>query len=278
MKKTVLQFKNVSIHYANDFRAVGDVNFAVKKGECLAIVGESGSGKTTLAKAALGILPKNTKIFGSIKIGDMEIVGAKEKTLRNIRGLFAGFVAQEPFSAFNPLFSVFDHVAEAWRVHDLKPENPRIFDSLEKLGIENAANSCQKYPFQWSGGMLQRAGIAASAAHTPEIIIADEPTSALDADRADAILTALRETNAAILLISHDINLVRRFADRIAVFRQGEIVEIGETKSVFENPKHEYTKLLLSADSHKNSEIEKAKNRNRFGSEKSEQNLRQKRQ
>lgn len=260
MTETILQFKNVSIAYANGFRAVCDVNFAVEKGECLAIVGESGSGKTTLAKAALGILPKNTKISGSIKIGNMEIVGASEKTLRKIRGLFAGFVAQEPFSAFNPLFSVFDHIAEAWRIHDLTPVKTEIYNSLENLGIENAASNSNKYPFEWSGGMLQRATIAASAAHAPKIIIADEPTSALDTDRANSVLKALQKTDAAILIISHDINLVRRYADRIAVFRRGEIVEIGETERIFENPKHEYTKLLLSADVYeKDAEIGKTK-------------------
>lgn len=260
IKPSIITFKKVSIVYANGFQAVRDTSFQVEESECLAIVGESGSGKTTLAKAALGILPKGTLVSGSIKINDTEIVGAKEKTLRKIRGLFAGFVAQEPFSAFNPLFSVFDHVAEAWQVHNLKSEKKLIFDSLENLGIENAAGSSQKYPFEWSGGMLQRAVIAASAAHKPKIIIADEPTSALDSDRADAILTALRETNAAVLLISHDINLVRRYADRIAVFRRGKIVEIGETEQIFENPNHEYTKILLSETScDKESEIEKAK-------------------
>ncbi len=250
MTKTILKFQNVSITYANGFRAVRKVSFAVRSSECLAIVGESGSGKTTLVKSALGILPKNTKVSGSIKINETEIVGAKEKTLRKIRGLFAGFVAQEPFSAFNPVFSVFDHIAEAWRVHKLQPKKSEIFDSLERSGIENAAENLKKFPFEWSGGMLQRAGIVAVAAHKPEIIIADEPTSALDADRADSILKALRKTDAAILLISHDINLVQRFADRIAVFKNGEIVEMSETESIFENPNHEYTKLLLSDNVH----------------------------
>ena len=122
MKKAILEFRNVSVTYANGFRAVHEVDFAVKAGECLAIVGESGSGKTTLVKASLGVLPRNTKVSGSIKINEIEIVGASEKKLRNMRGLFAGFVPQEPFSAFNPVFSVFDHIAEAWRVHDLRPE------------------------------------------------------------------------------------------------------------------------------------------------------------
>ncbi len=246
MKTAILQFEKVSVAYANGFCAVQNVNFTLEKGECLAIVGESGSGKTTLACAALGILPRNAKVSGSIKIGETEIVGANEKTLRTVRGLVAGFVAQEPFSAFNPLANVFDHIGEAWRVHSLKPDARKIFDSLKKLGIENPERTAKKYPFEWSGGMLQRAVIAASAAHKPEIIIADEPTSALDADRADSILTALRETKSALLLISHDINLARRYADKIAVCFNGQIVEIGETAQIFENPKHEYTKNLLS--------------------------------
>ena len=245
MKKLILQFSNVSVAYGNGFRAVQNVSFALRRGECLAIVGESGSGKSTLVRAALGILPRNALVTGSIKIGETEIVGASETTLRKIRGLVAGFVAQEPFSAFNPLASVFDHVAEAWRFHSLKPETSRIFGLLENLGIENAAQVSRKYPFEWSGGMLQRAVIAASAAHSPEIIIADEPTSALDTSRADSILTALRESDAALLLISHDINLVRRYAGKIAVCFNGEIVEIGETAQIFENPNHEYTKRLL---------------------------------
>ena len=136
----------------------------------------------------------------------------------------------------------------------------RIVDSLEKSGIKNAAENAKQYPFEWSGGMLQRAGIVAAAAHEPSIIIADEPTSALDADRADQILKTLRKTNTAILLISHDINLVRRYADRIAVFREGRIEEIGETERVFENPIHEYTKLLLSCNVSRKHESDKTKN------------------
>ncbi len=247
----VLQFSDVKITYATGFCAVRGVSFALGKGECLAIVGESGCGKTTLVRAALGVLPKNTKISGSIKIGEIEITNASEKTLQKLRGLMVGFVAQEPFSAFNPLASVFDHVAEAFRVHGLRPKAEKVFHSLENFGIENAEKKARKYPFEWSGGMLQRAVIAASSAYQPEIIIADEPTSALDTDLANAILTTLKKTNAALLLISHDLELVAKYADKIAVLCGGEIVEIGETKEIIGNPQQEYTKKLLASVSPK---------------------------
>lgn len=250
MSETVLEFKDVSVTYPNGFRAVRGVSFNIGKGDCLAIVGESGSGKSTLVKAALGILPAKTKISGSIRFNETEIIGASERTMRQIRGRITGFVAQEPFSAFNPIFSVLDHIKEVWRFHGLKPQSEKIYRSLENAGIENAAEKTAKYPFEWSGGMLQRATITAAAALDPQIIIADEPTSALDADRADLILNDLRSTGATLLLISHDISLVSRYAKKIAIFRNGEIVEIGETASIFESPQHEYTKKLIACNLH----------------------------
>lgn len=250
MKQSVITFQNVSVVYANGFRAVRGVSFEIGAGECLAIVGESGSGKTTISRAALGLLPAGAKVSGSIRVGETEVVGASEKTLRNLRGLVVGFVAQEPFSSFNPLARIYNHIAEAWRVHRLDAPRNRIINSLEKIGIGNAEKSSLKYPHEWSGGMLQRAEIVAGGAHQPELIIADEPTSALDASRADETLTMLRGTDAALLLVSHDINLVARHAKRIAVCYQGEIVEIGAAKQIIENPRHSYTKVLLDAVPH----------------------------
>ena len=223
MKNVILQFESVSITCANGFCAVRDMSFEVGTGETLAIVAESGSEKTTLAKAALGILPKNAKISGSIKINDAEIVGANEKTLRKIRGLVAGFVAQEPFSAFNQLFSVFDHVAEASRVHKLTPEKAAICNLLENFGIENTVQKAEKYPFEWSGGMLQRAAIAA-AAHKPKLIIADEPTSALDATTAQTVMKLFRkiaERGTAIIIVNHNEPLLRSFCHRILRMSEG---------------------------------------------------------
>ncbi len=246
MKNAVLQFSNVTITYPNGFCAVENVNFMLEKGQTLAIIGESGSGKTTIAKAILDILPKNTIVSGSIKVGETEIVGASKQTLRKVRGLLVGFVAQEPFSAFNPLAKVYDHLCEAWQIHQIKPNQAAIYQNLTNLGIKDSENACQKFPFQWSGGMLQRAVITASSAHKPQLIIADEPTSALDKVDSDLILESLQKTNSTLLLISHDLTLVAQYADQIAVCHKGKLIEIGETKSILENPQHEFTRNLLA--------------------------------
>lgn len=242
----VLQFSNVTITYSNGFCAVENISFALEKGQTLAIVGESGSGKTTIAKAILGILPKNAKVSGSIKVGETEIIGASEQTLRKVRGLLVGFVAQEPFSAFNPLAKVSDHLSEAWKIHQQNPNKTEIHQTLANFGIKDSEIACEKFPFQWSGGMLQRAVITASSAHKPQLIIADEPTSALDKIHSDLILESLQKTNPTLLLISHDLNLVAKYANQIAVCYQGKLIEIGETKSILEDPQHEFTLNLLA--------------------------------
>jgi peptide/nickel transport system ATP-binding protein len=247
MTQPVLQYDQVHVQYANGTHAVRGVSFSLLRGECLALVGESGCGKTTMARAVLGLLPPSARIEGSIRLGDTEIVGASVEMIRSLRGLMAGLVAQNPFEACNPLDQVADHVAEAWRAHDQTPPRGRIGTALERLGIAGAPRQMRRYPHQWSGGMLQRATIAAAAAHQPLLIIADEPTSALDADRADATLAALRETGAAVLLVSHDIEVVARHADQVAVCYAGRIVEIGPRAEVLARPRHPYTRGLLAA-------------------------------
>lgn len=247
MSQPVLRCRNVNVTYADGTHAARDVSLSLAAGERLALVGESGCGKTTLARAVLGLLPAGATISGSIQIGDQEIVGADEAALRRLRGLVAGFVAQDPFAACNPLHRVADHVAEAWQAHQQQPPPGLIASALSRLGIERAAARIQRYPHQWSGGMLQRATIAAAAAHQPLLIIADEPTSALDADRADATLSALHLTGAALLIVSHDISLVARHADRVAVCYAGRIVEIGPADELLNQPRHPYTLALLQA-------------------------------
>lgn len=247
MRSAILTYDNVTIEYNTGARAARGVSFTVHQGECLALVGESGCGKTTLARAALGLLPPGTQVSGSIRIGDIEIVGASARVLRQLRGLKAGFVAQDPFEACNPLDRVEAHVAEAWRAHRLSPMNGVILGAISALGIKSASAMLRRYPHQWSGGMLQRATIAAAAAHHPPLIITDEPTSALDADLADSMLDDLRKTGAAVLLVSHDIGVVARHADRVAVLYAGQIVEIAETETILNHPRHPYTIALLNA-------------------------------
>ena len=242
----VLDFQQVSVTYPNGKRALDRVSFSISAGECFALVGESGCGKSTLARATLGILPPKTKIDGAILAEGKEIINSSAKLLRTLRGLVVGFVAQDPFSACNPLATVQDFVGEAWRVHSLVPPENAVENSLENLGIENAKSKIKQFPNAWSGGMLQRAGIAAAAAHSPKLIIADEPTSALDAELNKSVLESLRKLKTAVLLISHDLKLVEKYADKIAVMLDGKIVESGAAQEVFQNPQHEYTKKLLS--------------------------------
>lgn len=246
-EQPVIIFENVTVTYANGNQAIRGASFGVEPGECLALVGESGSGKTTMARAVMGLLPARTKVSGSIRVAGKEVVNADATTLRGLRGLVVGLVAQDPFGACNPLDRVSAHVAEAWLAHNMQPPQNAVNKALEKLGIEDSAIVARRYPHEWSGGMLQRATIAAARAHRPQLIIADEPTSALDADLADTTIALLRSTGTAVLLVSHDINLVARHADRIAICYQGIIVEIGRTDDVLNHPQEQYTVDLVSS-------------------------------
>jgi peptide/nickel transport system ATP-binding protein len=243
----VLAFTNVNVLYPGNVWAVREIDLRVHARECVALVGESGCGKTTLARAALGLLPKGTKVMGSIRIGEIEVVGASRHVLRRLRGLVVGYVDQNPYAACDPLKRVEHHVAEAWRVHGFTPPTNAVTGSLARLGIPDPDQRARLYPHQWSGGMLQRATIAAADVHNPPLIIADEPTSALDADRAHSIIEALSSTGAALLLVSHDISIVERHADHVAVIYAGRIVEQGETSTILAKPRHPYTQALLGA-------------------------------
>ena len=242
-----IQYRNVNVRYANGVHAVRGVHFGVLAGECLALVGESGCGKTTMAHAALGLLPDSADQTGAIVINGIDVLKASQQEIRTVRGLVAGFVVQDPYAACNPLSRVANHVAEAWRAHRLKIPRNSIVRAVEALGIRKPKRLIRQYPHQWSGGMLQRAIIATASAHTPALIIADEPTSALDADRANSTLEALKQTGASLLLVSHDLPLVARHAERIAICYAGRIVEIGRSEDILNMPKHPYTRGLLRA-------------------------------
>ncbi len=246
MTPPLLQLDRVSVAHRGAAPCVYGVSFTVRRGECVALVGASGCGKSTLAKAITGLLPAGARASGSILVDGTQVVGARAGDLRRLRGRTVGVVTQNPFAACNPVHAVWRHVAEAWRAHGEQPPPGRIVELLERNGIDDAARRGRQRPHQWSGGMLQRATIAAACAYDPPLLIADEPTSALDAHLADGILRQLRASAPyALLLISHDLVQVAEHADRIAVMHGGRIVEDGPAAQVLRAPGHPYTRALL---------------------------------
>ncbi|MCV6593569.1 MAG: ATP-binding cassette domain-containing protein [Silicimonas sp.] len=237
----------LSVRYPGGTTPVRDVSFDVAPGECFALVGGSGTGKSTIARALLGLHGKGTEIAGTLRLGGVDMTGASPAKWRAKRGREIGFVAQNPWVSCDPLRPVGDHVAEAWRCHGLRASWSEIAERLDRLDVPEAGHRITTHPHTWSGGMLQRASIAAAGALAPPVLIADEPTSALDADRAQSVLDALRAAGSAVVLISHDIDLVLRNADRIGVLHGGTLVETGTPEGLRRAPRHPETERLLGA-------------------------------
>ncbi|MFI7275409.1 ABC transporter ATP-binding protein [Streptomyces sp. NPDC049879] len=245
--RVVLDVRGLAVERPSGAQPLRDVRLRVRAGECVVVVGSSGSGKTTLLRALLGLLPPSAQVTGSAVVCGTEVVGAPERALRRLRGGTVGYVGQDPFASFDPLRSVGHHVAEAWRARGGGPPGDAVAERLTALGIADAARRARHRPHAWSGGMLQRASIAAAGAHTPLLTLADEPTSALDADLADGVLTALRRDSRALLMVSHDLRLARTVADRIAVLHEGRIVEDGPAADVLARPAHPAAVALVEA-------------------------------
>ena len=238
------------------FAAVKGVTFQLAKGETLALVGESGSGKSVTALSILQLLPYPSASHpsGTISFDGTQLVGAPEPVLRDVRGNRIAMIFQEPMTSLNPLHSVRKQVAESLALHKGLTGDAatlRVIELLELVGIPNPASRLNALPHELSGGQRQRVMIAMALACEPDILIADEPTTALDVTIQAQILTLLRSLQQrlgmAMLFITHDLGVVRRLADRVAVMRHGEIVETGSTASVFTAPQHAYTKELLAA-------------------------------
>ena len=230
-----------------------DINLQVKTGRKLAVVGESGSGKTVLAQGIMRLNP-DVSLQGEIRFQGENLLALPEKSLRKLRGRDIGMVFQEPMTALNPVMQVGRQIAEVLTLHlglDKRAAWQKAVDLLRETGIRDAEEKVSAYPFQLSGGQRQRVMIAMAVAAEPKLLIADEPTTALDVAVQAQILDLLdrlqRERNMTILYITHDLNLVRRFADDVAVMRYGKIVEQGAVADIFERPQHEYTRLLLDA-------------------------------
>jgi microcin C transport system ATP-binding protein len=233
---------------------VDRVGFTLDRGETLALVGESGSGKSLTALSLLQLLPPGGVSTGRVVVDGQSVIGADDKLLRRLRGGVAGMVFQEPMTSLNPLARIGKQIAEAVLLHQkMAPEavRARVVELLNEVGFPDAAHRLDAFPHQLSGGQRQRVMIAMALANDPALLIADEPTTALDVTIQAQILKLLAKEKSirglALLLISHDLAIVRRYADRVCVMKDGSVVEAGLVEEVFDRPCHPYTKMLLAA-------------------------------
>ena len=235
--------------------AVRGIDFFMKNGQRVGLVGESGSGKTVTAMAISGLIERyNVDIEGEILFNGKDLRTCSRDELRRIQGRGIGVVFQEPMTSLNPLMKIGQQIEETLVLHTKKNKEERyalVIEATEKVGLPEPEVTYNKYPHQLSGGQRQRAMIASAFVVVPQLLICDEPTTALDVRVQAQILKLLRslseEYGVGILLISHDLRVIKHLCDRVAVMYKGEIVEAGPTERVFENPQHEYTKQLISA-------------------------------
>ncbi len=254
---TLLDVRNLSVSFAQaaGVKAVDDVSFTVQRGRTLALVGESGSGKSLTALSILKLLPSGATVSGQVLFKGQDLMAAREPQLRAVRGDAITMVFQEPMTSLNPLHTIGKQIGEILELHG-KAERGKlrqqIIALLEEAGIRDPASRLSAYPHQLSGGQRQRVMIAMALANRPDLFIADEPTTALDVTIQAQILTLLKDLQArhgmAMLFITHDLNIVRKLADDVAVMQSGHIVETGKVERIFADPQHPYTKLLLAAE------------------------------
>lgn len=257
---SLLTINNLRVHFYQKTgvnKAIDGISLTINKSEVVALVGASGSGKSLTALSILQLLPDTATLQdGQIIFEGKDLLKIPKRQMRDIRGSKISIIFQEPKSALNPVFNIGYQLKEVLKTHTKLDEpaiRKRISDTLKNVGLTDVERILYEYPHQLSGGMCQRTMIAQSLLMDSQLLIADEPTSNLDVTLQAQILELLREiktrTNLSILLISHDLRLVSCIADRIAVMRSGQIVEQGETKEIFNNPKHPYTKELIEASS-----------------------------
>jgi microcin C transport system ATP-binding protein len=260
MSDLLLDVRNLSIDFKTTegtFSAVKSVSFSVKKGQTVALVGESGSGKSVTALSIMQLLPyprASHPAGSSIKFEGQELVGAKESFMRGIRGSQIGMIFQEPMTALNPLHSIERQIGEVLRLHrkmNDQQTRARVLELLDLVQLPQLKDRLNAYPHELSGGQRQRVMIAMALANDPELLIADEPTTALDVTVQAEILELLeklqRDLGMSMLIITHDLSIVEKFADHVCVMKNGEIVEQGPTAPLFAKPQHDYSKMLLNA-------------------------------
>jgi peptide/nickel transport system ATP-binding protein len=258
MDDTIIDIRDFSITYAGDngpVPAVRGINLSLRRGRILGLVGESGSGKSSLVGAMLALLPKSAQTRGDMTIDGRALYGLTERERRALRGRKVATVSQDPFTALNPVIPIgkqlveFQHKLDAFsRVQKLD----RARAMLERVGISDPATRLRQYPHQLSGGLRQRVAIAAALLVQPKLLIADEPTTALDATTEAEVIEIIRdmrgEVDGSIVFVTHDMGVVARLCDDVAVMYAGELVESGPVREVLEKPRHPYTRALLACD------------------------------
>ncbi len=256
--ETVLEVRGLDVTFGTDdgpVRAVKAIDLDVFAGETVAIVGESGSGKSQSMMALMGLLASNGRASGSARYRGQELIGLSQRALNRVRGEKITMIFQEPMTSLDPLYRIGRQIAEPLIHHggmDRAAARRRVLELLELVGIPDPERRIDSYPHELSGGQRQRVMIAMALANGPDILIADEPTTALDVTIQAQILELLADLKQrlgmAIVFITHDLGIVRRFADRVYVMRAGDVVESGETAAIFASPKNDYTRMLLAAE------------------------------
>ena len=252
----LLEVRNLCTSFFTDsgeVRAVNNVSFNLEKGKVLGIVGESGSGKSVTTYSIMGILANAGKIVsGSVKLNGVELVGADEKIMKDIRGNRISIIFQDPMTSLNPTYTIGHQLTEAIILHTNRSKNEAYEKAVEMLKLVNVNEPdkrMKQYPFELSGGMRQRVMIAMALSCEPDILIADEPTTALDVTIQAQILDLMKklqqELGMAIIMITHDLGVVAQMCDEVIVMYAGSICEQGTTDEIFYNPQHEYTKGLI---------------------------------
>lgn len=258
MNDNILELKDLKVSFFDDkkeIKAVDGINLCLSKGKTLGLVGESGCGKSLTAFSILRIIPPQAQIVaGEILFAGEDLLQYSNSRLRHIRGRKISMIFQEPLSALNPVFTIGNQIYESIRIHQKLSKNvarEKVINLLKLVGLPSPEEQIFRYPHQLSGGMNQRVMIAMAIASNPEVLIADEPTTALDVTIQAQVLTLLKELqtklNMAILLITHDLSIIARMADEVAIMYAGKIVEKGTTPEIFNMPLHPYTKALLNS-------------------------------
>jgi peptide/nickel transport system ATP-binding protein len=255
--EALLQVHDLAVEFRTEdgnVSAVDRISFDARAGELLAIVGESGCGKSVAAMALSGLLPRNARVTGSVRLDGAELVGASDATLRSVRGKDIAYIFQEPMTSLNPVFTIGRQVAEVLRVHEGMSRTQaldRAVELLDLVGLPSPRERLKHYPHQLSGGLRQRVMIAMAVACNPRVLVADEPTTALDVTVQAGILDVLRDMRdrlgVAVVLITHDLGVVADVADRVMVMYAGRVVERGDVDELFARPRHHYTVGLLGA-------------------------------